>query len=394
MKNLLFYAFFVSLIFANSEINYKFSDPSKCADCHKEQYDDWKTSIHAISHENKSELYRETIKYVSLDLHKTKEQLLIECGTCHNPRLEVKDFSSNYMLSKAFEVSTQESQKNDQALKAKHIQNGIGCYICHNVDSIKKDENLSGYHKLNWTSGDIIIGPYADVVRGNDFHISQSRNFLRLDNSLCLVCHQQNVLNGNFKNYETGDEMALVQNNQTCTSCHMLPFREDFIDKNTQPEKAKRRTLKSHFFDGVRNSDISKSALKLSFDDKTKILHIRNLTPHKVPTGFSGRNLQIKITYQNKNSQKIKNEEFNLRSVYTNKMGQRSLSYNAATLKKDTRLMPFELKNIQLTPPQNTNFIKVEIFYYILDKDLQEYIQVKDQKFTKPYLIMEKIFKN
>lgn len=392
MKFILMCITFSCVLFANTAfIIPKFSSPDNCKGCHQEQYKDWSTSLHSQSHEDKNELYKQSVSYVSRSMHLPYEQVLVECGKCHNPRLEIKNTSSDYMLAKAFDVNTEETQKNDQALKAKHIQNGISCYICHNADSISSKHQNSGYEQLNWVGSDTIVGPFGDSTRAQGFHKLSQRNFFRATNELCLVCHEGKSKESTLANYETGTEMK--QDTSLCANCHMKPFKEDKISPSIEPEKAKMRTLKSHFFAGIRNSDLATEGVEMSFDFSTKILKIKNLTPHKIPTGFSGRKIVVNASvYNSAVGEVLSKQTYDIFAFYVDKNGLQSLSYNAVNLKSDTRLEPYETRELKLDMTSEADKIEVEMIYYIIDPSLLLSIPVKDEKFTKPYEILKKTF--
>ena len=59
---------FSCILFAN-EIPAKFKDPRNCIACHKDQVLQWQTSLHAISHEDKNELYKKVVEYSAINLH-------------------------------------------------------------------------------------------------------------------------------------------------------------------------------------------------------------------------------------------------------------------------------------------------------------------------------------
>lgn len=391
MKIILVCITFVFYLFANATfVIPKFSSPENCKGCHVEQYKDWSTSLHSQSHEDKNELYKESVSYISRSLHKPYEQILVECGKCHNPRLDIKDTSQDYMLAKAFNVTTDESINNDNALKAKHIQNGISCYICHNADSISKKNNNSGYEQFNWVGNDTIVGPFGDSKRGIGFHKLEHRNFFRVTNDLCLVCHEGNSKESKLTNYETGSEMA---DKQLCTNCHMKPFKEEKISPGLEPELAKMRTIKSHFFAGIRNTEIGTDGINVNFDFDTKVLKIKNLTPHKIPTGFSGRKIVVNVrNYNSSNEEILPLQSYEAFVSYVDKEGLQSLSYNAVSLKSDTRIKPFEEKELPINVVSETHKIEIEVLYYIIDPNLLVSIPVKDEKFTKPYEIVKKVF--
>ena len=75
MRNLLL--LFLGCILFADEIPAKFKDPRNCIACHKDQVLQWQTSLHAISHEDKNELYKKAVEFSAIDSHKSFEEMLV-----------------------------------------------------------------------------------------------------------------------------------------------------------------------------------------------------------------------------------------------------------------------------------------------------------------------------
>lgn len=390
------FLFFVVTFSLNAQIVEKFTDPKACSQCHNSQYSMWKTSVHALSHEKNNELFAKSAKLVSLDSFQTYEQTLVGCSNCHNPRLDVKDVSSNYVLAKTFELDTKETEYVDSSLKVKHIQNGISCYICHNVDSIKPrdDDSQIGYQNFNWVNGDIIVGPFDDdYQRGKEFHLSYKRDFFKDNNDLCLSCHQGKGGKNQYSVYNTGHELANAGSTELCADCHMGKEGREIISPNIEPHNAVFRKTRPHLFSSVRNNyKILLNALDFKFeqvDNKMAKISIINKIPHNMPSGFSGRSLELNIVFYDVNSKIIDNKKLNFEKVYISKTGFITLSYSAERLDKDTTLKPNETREFEIVFPRNTASIKIRLDYYLIQPELQKRLLIQDESFTKPYNVFE-----
>lgn len=228
------------------------------------------------------------------------------------------------------------------------------------------------------------------------FHTSSQRDFFVDGNNLCLSCHQGVAFNNPLAIYNTGDEHLQSGDTQRCVGCHMKPTTKGIISPHSKPETAKVRDLRAHLFAGVRNSsellnDSLKIGLKKVAQNKVN-LNVVNLTSHNLPSGFSGRNITIKITFFDNSAKELKSQSINFEKIYHNKFGVITLSYSADKLISDTTLKAHGDKNIEIDIPLHVSSAKVEVLYYVLSPKLQERIIIKDEKYTKPYQIYKATF--
>lgn len=208
----------ITVVFGNADIIERFTKPENCKSCHNEQFNAWKTSLHSLSHEKNNELYEKSVKFVALETSKGHGEVIVSCSNCHNPRLEIKEIDDVYTIAKTFDLKTQKTEKIDKALDVEHIQNGISCYICHNVDSIKpkSSQNQVGYKNFEWTKDETIVGPYEDPDNRAGFHKSSQREHFINGNNLCLSCHQGVAFDNPLAIYNTGDEHLQSGDTQRC----------------------------------------------------------------------------------------------------------------------------------------------------------------------------------
>ena len=299
MRNLLLLFFLGCILFAN-EIPAKFKDPRNCIACHKDQVLQWQTSLHAISHEDKNELYKKAVEFSAIDSHKSFEEMLVTCGTCHNPRLEIKSVADEFIIAKEFLGSNAKEVKEvNDAISAKHVKTGISCYICHNADSVKQNhsDTKSGYNALNFVTDDTIVGPFESNDRAG-YHKTDKREHFISGNDLCLACHQGFGSANKFSLYEMRNEFQSSKSSDRCVDCHMKFSKNEIIAPTINKTTAVARDIKDHQFSGVRNDpELLESAMEISLDKREKALVIKNLIPHRLPSGFSGRSIVVDVDY-------------------------------------------------------------------------------------------------
>lgn len=388
-------ATFTSSLVAKEEISVM-ADPQNCVACHDDLHSDWSNSLHAKSHENSSELYKKAVELVAQESNQVYESVLVSCGTCHNPRLETKSVSDEVALASVFGIETNETKELEENFNAQSVKNGISCFVCHNVENVKPRSNplQNGYHLFDWATNDLIIGPYDLKDEEPIFHASEERAHFRSNNDLCLACHQGQATKSKHSTYNTGAEMYSVSSPDLCIECHMKNHKTEVIAPDIERKNMVKREIKSHFFEGARNSDILKTSAQLSFTqtgDNQASLFVKNLIPHGIPSGFSGRSLVFDISYLD-GENVLGTHKVDFRVSYKNSLLVETLSYAAKTKVSDTRLKPYEKREIKLNLPQNTKTIKVSVGYYVLAPQLQEILKIKSEEFTKRYEVANKTF--
>ncbi|CZE50620.1 multiheme c-type cytochrome [Campylobacter geochelonis] len=389
----------LAVTLSNAKIIQRFVAPTNCSACHQEQVKDWMTSLHAKSHTDKNELYHEAVKIVARDLRQPYENVLVKCGDCHNPRLEVaeSELDENYMLAKAFVLETTQSEHIDKALTAKHIQNGISCYVCHNVNSIKEKHNNQdvGFNVLEWIPNDTIVGPFTDPNNRAGFHKSEIRDYFVTGNDLCLACHQGQATENKLSVYDTGKELESTNDTRRCVDCHMGSLKQEIIAPNMKPNLAQKRTIRSHLFAGIRNDskelkEYVNLGIKVIGSTKANI-EIENLATHNLPSGFSGRSVVLNLKFL-KGTTELSSSKIGFEKVYRNKIGSRTLSYAADRLVSDSTLKPLEKREISIDIPAGTTSIKADLLYYVLAPEVKGSMQIKNDAFTKPYTMKSMTF--
>lgn len=398
MKNFVFYMF-LSVVFCVFGVanDTNIMNPRTCMVCHNDVYKDWVTSLHSKSHEDSNELYSKAINLAVSENIKTTGEMTVLCSKCHNPRLKVKKLDNDTILANMLDINTDKSKELQEALKADDVKTGVSCYICHNVDGIKANANHkeSGYLKFNWTEGNLISGPYEIPADASVFHKNQSRDFFRNSDELCLSCHQGQATDNPNSIYNTGVEAASVGGgDKRCVDCHMGDFKKGIISPNFKRENMVERDLRSHLFAGARNSDILKTALEFNLNkvgDKAR-LNVKNLISHGVPTGFSGRSVVLRLSWQDGGANTLATSDISLRASYKNSILAETLFYVATIKEEDTRLKAHESRDYELDIPSGASKLKIEVIYYVLAPELQETIKLKDETYTKPYPAMIKSF--
>ena len=369
----------------------KYSNSTFCMPCHKRIVKDWRTSLHAKSHYSKNELYKKLLETVAKKRHKRLAFIEAKCAQCHNPHMHTK--------KDPFELALEIRPKRLKNANASYLVDGVNCIVCHNIEKIEesKDPRNRGRKSVVWGPNDTMIGPFDDAI--SPYHKTKKASFFKENpNKLCFVCHY------NEKNYHglmittTGKEYESVKGDKkSCVECHMGPLHpahavQANLASDTTANKV--RILRSHFFAGVRNSDIVSKAIKVdaALNGKYLSLSLENLVPHKVPTAFGGREIEIRVKFF-KDEKVLSKTSYILGTKYVDSNKEETYPYLAKKIAKDSRLKPFEKRRLRVEIPADTTKIEVVTIYRLTPKSWIKKLNLTQKEFLKDYIVNKKVIK-
>jgi hypothetical protein len=215
-------------------------------------------------------------------------------------------------------------------------------------------------------------------------------------NQICMGCHDQRKNGNNVPLCATGDEYAASGDQVNCQSCHM-----PMVNGHS-----------SHTWSGGHDKNMLRKALQLKLDIvkgakgdstfKAKVV-MKNMLPHKFPTGSPFRNAYLKLSaynekgetvWQNYQSNPFK-EDKDAVMIYILGDGQGTPTGppKAKEVLGDTRLKPHEEKIMEYEiSGAGITFIRAEVLYHLLTPKLVtklDKVLTPDLKETKPVATAE-----
>lgn len=174
----------------------QFENPEKCLHCHRDIYNDWSKSMHALAWEDK--WYRPDYLLAHQETDGATDLL---CGACHAPIAERTNLLPPADGSKFDATSSR----------------GISCDFCHTVSSVKQMYNMGHISK----PGNVKFGPRGD---GRSLYHEVKNTDIHTKSDFCGSCHM--VIHpatgvyiidtwDDWKNNEYGKQGI------TCQDCHM-----------------------------------------------------------------------------------------------------------------------------------------------------------------------------
>jgi hypothetical protein len=287
-----------------------------CGTCHKEIYEEWKTSIH-------SQAYRDPFFHA----YWTKDKHVWVCLNCHAP-LEnqqptlIKDIPRD-RVEKA-------PQMPNLGYDPEYQKEGVTCAACHVRDGV-------------------ILGPFDDSVAPHPTKFDPAFRTTQL----CYRCH--NVISGPAQFYNVGPcgtyaeyegRFFMKERGMICQSCHMPEVQRPVAIG--APIRQGRR----HLWRGGHDPEMIKRAVAVQMvadpptpkpgDELRLTLTLINAgAGHKLPTGDPDRHFTVEFSVEDEGQKVLKSQ--------TNTMGRWIMWQPAIVELYDNRLLPLASREYTFT---------------------------------------------
>ncbi|MGD2118487.1 MAG: cytochrome c family protein [Chromatiales bacterium] len=369
--------------------------PEACKQCHEEIYNQWSSSMHAMSSALKDPIHGAFYKNVMGD---PKEEGLRKkgkypvCLKCHAP------------------VAAMEKKTKLDAKAA--YAGGIGCTTCHSFKSFKGTDTADGKplygvdaYEIDSTS---LHGPggntYTTERTAEDakwptpIHHPQpmtgNNTLLFKSNDACMGCHEKRKNFHGTPLCRTGNEYRDTKNFVSCQACHMSIVTVPKMDKG-QVVPGEYVSIPDHSMSGGHDGKMITRGIALDMqtsksDGKVKAtITVRNRLPHAYPTGAPFRNFFIKVAAYDKDGKELwKNyqkhpivDDPQAAFWYTlgDEAGKPTLPPKATQILADTRLKPNEVRSLVYEIPVtlDTAIIRAEALYDLLLPPIKAKMQGK-----------------
>jgi hypothetical protein len=287
-----------------------------CGQCHREIYEEWKTSIHSRSYQDPF-----------FQAYWTKDKHIWVCLNCHTP-LEnqqptlVKDIPRGRVEKAHLETNPH--------FDAEYQKEGVTCAACHVRDGA-------------------ILGPYDDSAAPHPTKFDPSFR----TTEVCYRCH--NVVSGPAQFYNVGPcgtyaeyegKFFMKERGFICQSCHMPE-----IDRPVA-ENGPIRRGRQHLWRGGHDPDMVKRAVAIQVtatpsvpkpgEDLNVTLTLLNAgAGHKIPTGDPDRYFTVEFEVVNRNGGRIAQQQ--------STMGRWIMWQPAIVELYDNRLLPLASRDYPFT---------------------------------------------
>jgi hypothetical protein len=311
-----------------------------CGACHKDIYEEWKSSIHAGAYEDPF-----------FHAYWVKDKRIWVCLNCHSP-LE------NQQPTLIKDIPRGRVEKAPQTVNAaydpEYQKEGVTCAACHVRDGV-------------------ILGPYDDSVAPHPTQFDPSFRTAQI----CYRCH--NVVSGPAQFYNVGPcgtyaeyegRYFMKERGMICQSCHMPEIERPVA------EVAPIRQGRRHLWRGGHDPEMIKRAVAVQLqvnppqaepgrDLQLTLTLINAGAGHKLPTGDPDRHFTVEFTVEDGTGRVVKRE--------VDTMGRWILWQPAIIELYDNRLLPLASRDYGFTYrlPAKLDGLKIRarIRYHIQTED-------------------------
>jgi hypothetical protein len=319
-----------------------------CGTCHREIYDEWKTSIHAHAYDDPF-----------FQAYWKKDKNIWVCLNCHTPLENQQPTLIKEIPRGRVEKAIQEPNPH---YDPEYQKEAITCAACHVRDGI-------------------VYGPFEDSAAPHPTKFDP--NFRTTQ--ACYRCH--NVLSGPAQFYNVGPcgtyaeyegKYFMQERGFICQSCHMPE-----IDRAVATDGPIRRG-RQHLWRGGHDPDMIKRAVAVQIkadpphpkpgDQVTFTLMLINAgAGHKIPTGDPDRHFTIEFLVEDGAKRVIQQD--------SSTMGRWILWQPAIVELYDNRLLPLASREYRFTyrmPAESEGLaLKARVQYHILTDGQHEMLRTK-----------------
>ncbi len=280
-----------------------------CADCHKDRYDEWSRSMHALAVSDPI-FEAEYLRALQSD-----PKYRSYCLTCHSPTTRL---TNDFNLTKSISVE------------------GITCSFCHTVTGVENNN-------YTFNQNNPMQGPYRDSK--TDAHASEYSE-LHTRSEFCAGCHDFSI-NGVpiSQTYTEWKEGPYAAEGRQCQDCHMETKSGIAAKNGTMRDK-----VYQHFWYGGHTGQFLAKAFNIESSlqrtgNKVKVtLNITNNgVGHMIPSGFPSRKVVLDFNAGDDKGNVI----FSGQKVYAKTLvdqygNEASDFWKAVSIAKDNRFRPGE----------------------------------------------------
>lgn len=339
----------------------EFKPAADCGKCHKEIFQQWSGSMHALSTVQENPIFR---GMYNLAVEETAGKLKEKCQICHSP------------MSVVF---------GNIDMQHPYNREGVTCQFCHGVREIRAYQTARDFAvDLNK-----IYGGKKPARKAP--HPVEVREFFN-KSDFCLPCHAVMKNPKDLDVCSTGSEWKAYydKHRKTCQDCHMPQIKG----------------IPSHVFPGMHQGEILDNGveMKMQFESTTGKLQLTLTNKgagHAIPTGTPLRMVFLKVTaydssgkllWQNWKDNPIKEDRSALfMRILGDSAGNGPVPpWRAVQTVYDRRLMPEEPVTISYSlDSQNIYDIEAKLFYRYAPEPVLRQFGITTPHFTQPRLIVQ-----
>jgi hypothetical protein len=240
-----------------------------------------------------------------------------------------------------------------------------------------------------------MYGPFEGAR--SPYHLTEKKDFFKTaPNRLCMVCHKHGTNSNNLKVYATGDEYleykkSLQGEVKSCVECHMSGEKKGIASNYKGKGGMVERLVRDHLFAGIASGKLAEKYINMSakLTPDGLAVEVSNLIPHKLPTGYGLREVELQILFYSRYEKLIKKRGYSFSVDWLDKHGKLTIPHLAKKIGEDRRLAPLKSKKFIFSVPPKTKIINYKLIYRRVQKKFIKKLKIRDR-----FFINETVLKN
>ena len=252
-----------------------FEKSEKCAECHAMIYEEWQSSMHALSSLHKDNAHKAVYEKRSAALLAKGESGNYMCAVCHMPMAE----NLTDLIAGSAQPDVNKWQESE----------GIGCAFCHRIEAVVEGEQFNHY-KLN-KDGAFGVSSPAEKASHKTIKSEMFGN-----GQVCMGCHSHLV------NPKGASICVMKEEGQdNCITCHM-PKTEGAPSANSSKDShLNHGILGGHDAEMLKKAVTIGGSVEAKGNTKTVSIIVSNTISHTFPSTNPMRMAFVKVTAVDKN---------------------------------------------------------------------------------------------
>jgi len=252
-----------------------FDKSEKCEECHALIYEEWQSSMHAMSSLHKDNAHKAVYEKRSAALLAKGQSVSYMCATCHMPMAEN---IADLMAGKAQPDGT----------KWQELE-GTGCTFCHRIEAIVEGEQLNHY-KLNKDGAYGVSNPAEKAPH------KTIKSAIFGDGQVCMGCHSHLV------NPKGASICVMKEEGQAnCVTCHMPKTEGSPASNSSKDSHMDHGILGGHDMEMLKKAVSLEGSVEGKGETRTVNITVSNKISHAFPSTNPMRMAFLKVTAVDKN---------------------------------------------------------------------------------------------
>jgi hypothetical protein len=149
------------------------------------------------------------------------------------------------------------------------------------------------------------------------------------------------------------------------------------------------RRVRDHLFASIDNSAMYKKYLDVGarISDGNVEITLENRSPHRVPTGYGLRRLELRLIFVGKGDKRMGEARKVFSAVWKDEKGEPTIPHLAVEKAEDHRIPSYGKLTWSFPIPPGTRLVNYKLIYRQIGEEMAKKLGVTDPFFTREYVL-------